>query len=115
MSLNLHEYLKNYLMQNYGTLTEDHSDAVVRGVAHYLQTVVFPEAIKDLEPVPTTITQNDIRDGSMIQIRPDFGSGEPITVEVIGIGTHKGKVVVDYNLAGPRWAYLSQIDKVVTF
>jgi len=52
--------------------------------------------------------------GSKVTIRPAFGTGDRILVEVTGHGEHKGRPVFDYD-AGRHWAYLSQIVPDVMF
>lgn len=59
----------------------------------------------------------ELKDGSQVIIRPDFGGAAPITVTVTNTCIHKGQPTIDYNTGGEyglRWAYIHQIDKVVS-
>jgi hypothetical protein len=56
----------------------------------------------------------DIREGSVVVVRGDFGQGRPqtVTVETVEADIKNGRPGIDY--AG-SWAYLSQVDRVVSY
>jgi hypothetical protein len=56
----------------------------------------------------------DIRQGSVVIVRGDFGSGAPkrVTVEEVHSDIKNGRPGIDY--AG-SWAYLTQVDRVVSY
>lgn len=56
----------------------------------------------------------DIRVGSVVRLRPAFGTGNPIEVKVSNVDDDikNGRPGIDYN---GSWAYLSQVDEVITF
>jgi hypothetical protein len=56
----------------------------------------------------------DIRQGSVVIVRGDFGSGIPkrVTVEEVHEDIKNGRPGIDY--AG-SWAYLTQVDRVVSY
>ena len=56
----------------------------------------------------------DIREGSVVVVRGNFGSGAPqrVTVEAVETDIKNGRPGIDY--AG-SWAYLSQVDRVVSY
>ena len=56
----------------------------------------------------------DIREGSVVVVRGDFGSGAPrrVVVEAVEADIKNGRPGIDY--AG-SWAYLSQVDRVVSY
>ena len=56
----------------------------------------------------------DIREGSVVVVRGDFGSGTPkrVTVEEVHSDIKNGRPGIDY--AG-SWAYLHQVDRVVQY
>jgi hypothetical protein len=56
----------------------------------------------------------DIREGSVVVVRGDFGSGAPrqVVVEAVEADIKNGRPGIDY--AG-SWAYLSQVDRVVQY
>jgi hypothetical protein len=61
----------------------------------------------------------DLRAGSIVILRPDFGSGNPVQVMITGVEEQgkNGKDVVDYVYpdGARRWAYTHQIDKVIEY
>ena len=56
----------------------------------------------------------DIRQGSVVIVRGDFGSGAPkrVVVEAVEADIKNGRPGIDY--AG-SWAYLAQVDRVVSY
>ena len=56
----------------------------------------------------------DIREGSVVIVRGDFGQGRPqrVVVEAVEADIKNGRPGIDY--AG-SWAYLTQVDSVVTY
>ena len=48
----------------------------------------------------------------IVILRPVFGTANAIKVTVDGFGTKNGKDLVEY---GDSWAYVYQIDRVLTF
>ena len=56
----------------------------------------------------------DIRQGSVVIVRGDFGSGAPkrVVVEAVEADIKNGRPGIDY--AG-SWAYLTQVDHVVKY
>ena len=56
----------------------------------------------------------DIREGSVVIVRGDFGQGKPqrVVVEAVEADIKNGRPGIDY--AG-SWAYLTQVDSVVTY
>ena len=54
-----------------------------------------------------------IKEGSLVIVRGGFGTEPPKQVEVEGFGEKNGKALFDYH--SYRWAYLSQIIKVVKY
>ena len=56
----------------------------------------------------------EIRKGSIVVVRGDFGSGTPkrVTVEEVHEDIKNGRPGIDY--AG-SWAYLTQVDRVVSY
>jgi hypothetical protein len=56
----------------------------------------------------------DIREGSIVVVRGDFGSGAPkrVVVEAVEADIKNGRPGIDY--AG-SWAYLTQVDRVVQY
>jgi hypothetical protein len=56
----------------------------------------------------------DIREGSVVIVRGNFGSGAPQRVVVTGLDEDikNGRPGIDY---GDSWAYLTQVDRVVTY
>jgi hypothetical protein len=64
------------------------------------------------------ISINQIRVGSVVRVRPDFGMGAPIEVKVdyMEEDVKNGLPGIGYRGAEyDRWAYLSQVDAVVTY
>lgn len=65
------------------------------------------------------ISENDwekLQVGSVVMVRPCFGMMEPVEVVVINKDIHKGKPVIDYSLSpeSTQWAYMRQIDRIVS-
>jgi len=60
------------------------------------------------------IQLEDIREGSIVVVRGNFGSGTPqrVIVEAVEADIKNGRPGIDY--AG-SWAYLSQVDRVVSY
>jgi hypothetical protein len=56
----------------------------------------------------------DIREGSVVVMRDNFGSGAPrqVVVEAVEADIKNGRPGIDY--AG-SWAYLTQVDRVVSY
>lgn len=67
------------------------------------------------------IRLRDIREGSVIRVRSDFGGGTVITAVIVGVekDIKNGLPGIDYHpindTTDGRWAYLSQITSVVTY
>ena len=60
------------------------------------------------------IKLKDIREGSVVIVRGNFGNGQPQRVVVVEVhaDVKNGRPGIDY--AG-SWAYLTQVDRVVTY
>lgn len=56
----------------------------------------------------------DIRVGSVVRLRPAFGTGNPIERNVICVedDIKNGRPGIDYD---DGWAYLSQVDAVIKY
>lgn len=56
----------------------------------------------------------NIRAGSVVRLRPDFGTGTPVKVAVIEVeeDIKNGRAGIVYD---GRWAYLSQVDAVISY
>jgi hypothetical protein len=56
----------------------------------------------------------DIREGSVVIVRGDFGMGKPqrVVVEDVHSDVKNGRPGIDYE---GSWAYLTQVDRVVTY
>jgi hypothetical protein len=56
----------------------------------------------------------DIREGSVVIVRGAFGMGKPERVVVTGLDEDikNGRPGIDY---GDSWAYITQVDRVVTY
>lgn len=56
----------------------------------------------------------DIREGSVVIVRGSFGQGKPQRVVVTGVDEDikNGRPGIDY---GDSWAYLTQVDSVVSY
>ena len=56
----------------------------------------------------------DVREGSVVIVRGNFGNGKPQRVVVTGVDEDikNGRPGIDY---GDSWAYLTQVDSVVTY
>jgi hypothetical protein len=60
------------------------------------------------------VTLKDIREGSVVIVRGNFGNGpeERVTVEEVHSDVKNGRPGIDY---ADSWAYLSQVMRVVTY
>lgn len=61
---------------------------------------------------------SNIRIGSVVRLRPNFGQDAPVLGTVVSLGTNAGRDVIDYLTPGvtrTHWAYLHQVDSVVTY
>ena len=60
------------------------------------------------------VTLKDIREGSVVIVRGNFGSGAPqrVVVEAVEADIKNGRPGIDY---ADSWAYLTQVDRVVTY
>jgi hypothetical protein len=56
----------------------------------------------------------DIREGSVVVVRGDFGSGAPkrVVVKTVEADIKNGRPGIDYE---GSWAYLTQVDRVVSY
>jgi hypothetical protein len=56
----------------------------------------------------------DIREGSRVIVRGDFGQGRPreVIVEAVEADIKNGRPGIDYD---GSWAYLTQVDRVVSY
>ena len=56
----------------------------------------------------------DIREGSVVVVRGDFGSGAPrqVVVKAVEADIKNGRPGIDYDRS---WAYLTQVDRVVSY
>jgi hypothetical protein len=61
-----------------------------------------------------TVKLKDIREGSVVIVRDNFGTGKPREVTVVGLDEDikNGRPGIDYD---DSWAYLTQVDRVVTY
>jgi hypothetical protein len=61
------------------------------------------------------IDTRQIHIGATVVLRPDFGAGAPVIATITGFGIKNNHHLVDYwTEDGPRWAYLNQIDRIIT-
>ena len=60
------------------------------------------------------VTLNEVRAGSVVVVRGDFGNGRPqtVTVESVDEDIKNGRPGIDY---ADSWAYLTQVDRVVKY
>jgi hypothetical protein len=60
------------------------------------------------------VTLKDIREGSVVIVRGDFGNGRPqqVVVEAVEADIKNGRPGIDY---ADSWAYLTQVERVVTY
>jgi hypothetical protein len=60
------------------------------------------------------VTLKDIREGSVVIVRGNFGNGpeERVTVEEVHSDVKNGRPGIDY---ADSWAYLTQVMRVVTY
>jgi len=64
------------------------------------------------------VTLNEIREGSVVMVRGDFGQGVAVVgqVEEALEDIKNGRPGIDYSVKGvSHWAYLDAIDSVVRF
>lgn len=66
------------------------------------------------------ITLNQIRQGSIVMVRGDFGLGNPVraVVDAVEQDVKNGCPGIDYtevNTKAAHWAYLEQVDSVVKY
>ena len=56
----------------------------------------------------------DIREGSVVIVRGNFGQGQPqrVVVEAVEADIKNGRPGIDY---ADSWAYLTQVDRVVAY
>lgn len=57
-------------------------------------------------------------EGSLVSVRPDFGTADPVHGKVEGHGEKGGRALIDYSFRKDgqrweRWAYVNQIDAVL--
>lgn len=66
-----------------------------------------------------SVELKDIREGSIVMVRGDFGSGNPkrATVTEVDDDIKNGRAGIDYitNEGEEHWAYLEQVDRVINF
>jgi hypothetical protein len=65
-----------------------------------------------------SISIHDLRVGSVVKVRPNFGMSHPVQGTVVSFGTNGNRDVIDYRTASSTttsWAYMHQIDEVVEF
>jgi len=57
---------------------------------------------------------SDIREGSIVRVRDNFGNGSPRNVTVTGVDEDikNGRPGIDYD---DSWAYLTQVDRVIQY
>jgi hypothetical protein len=63
---------------------------------------------------------SDVREGSIVMVRGNFGSGFAVRARVDGVEADikNGRPGIDYTAVGAQtgnWAYLSQVDSVVQY
>lgn len=60
------------------------------------------------------IKLEDMRKGSVVIVRDNFGQGQPqkVTVAVVEEDVKNGRAGICYN---ESWAYLTQVDRVVVY
>lgn len=66
------------------------------------------------------IKLTDIREGSIVQVRGDFGRSWPVLARVDNVEANvkNGCPGIDYTMTttgNTHWAYLHQIDRVITY
>ena len=64
--------------------------------------------------IATAVRLKDIREGSRVIVRDNFGSGRPreVTVLCVEDDIKNGQPGIDYD---ESWAYLTQVDRVVKY
>jgi hypothetical protein len=62
----------------------------------------------------TMVKLEDIRPGSVVMVRPNFGTGfaQRVVVEEVEDDVKNGQPGICY---GDHWAYLTQVDRVVKY
>lgn len=63
---------------------------------------------------------NDVREGSMVMVRGDFGNGFAVRARITAVEANikNGRPGIDYTAVGAssgNWAYLGQVDSVVEY
>jgi hypothetical protein len=66
------------------------------------------------------IRLQDIREGSVVYVRTNFGTGPAVKARVVEVceDVKNGRPGIDYEIAGQdhgSWAYLTQVDGVITY
>jgi len=65
------------------------------------------------------ITLNKVREGSIVLVRGDFGSGLPVRARVVYVLSNikNDRPGIDYATfdGGSYWAYLDQVEEVITY
>lgn len=58
-----------------------------------------------------------LRSGSVVVVRLDYGEGPPREVTVLSLGVRNDRLVFTYAWPGGlnRWAYVTQVDRVVSY
>jgi hypothetical protein len=64
--------------------------------------------------IATQVKLKDIREGSRVIVRDNFGTGTPreVTVLTVDSDIKNGRPGIDYDNS---WAYLTQVDRVVKY
>jgi len=62
----------------------------------------------------------DMRVGSVVIVRGDFGNGKPVraVVDSVEEDVKNGRPGIDYFAVGSKegnWAYLHQVDRIITY
>ena len=63
----------------------------------------------------------DVREGSIVMVRGGFGNEPAVKAKVENVDSNikNGRAGIDYTELGPtgceRWAYLDQVERVVTY
>ena len=65
------------------------------------------------------ISLKQVREGSRVVVRGDFGTGRPVqaTVVMADSDIKNGRPGIDYTTddGDERWAYLTQVDRVIKY
>jgi hypothetical protein len=69
---------------------------------------------KNMDKEHTMVKIEDIRVGSVVIVRGNFGNGQPqrVVVEAVEDDIKNGRPGIDYD---GSWAYLNQVDRVVKY